>query len=219
MTDINAWMDSFREALFDTFGARVRFVGLQGSRGRGEATETSDIDTVVILDELTPADIAAYRAMLSRLPHRELVCGFLSGEAELLAWEPSDLFQFYYDTTPLFGSLDVLLSRIDTAAVERAVLSSACNIYHGCVHNLLHERSAEILKGLYKSAAFALQAIGFLQSGTYTRRLADLLPALLPEDRAVGEIFLRFKSGEIPDLDAASEVLFLWAKKRIKRFD
>ncbi len=32
------------------------FVGLQGSYGRGEATESSDIDIVVILDELTEFD-------------------------------------------------------------------------------------------------------------------------------------------------------------------
>ena len=52
MIDIRAWMDKFLEALNDTFKDRVWFVGLQGSYGRGEATETSDIDVVVIIDEL-----------------------------------------------------------------------------------------------------------------------------------------------------------------------
>ena len=56
MIDITIWMQSFLETLNETFKNRVWFVGLQGSYGRGEATETSDIDVVVILDELSAAD-------------------------------------------------------------------------------------------------------------------------------------------------------------------
>ena len=109
MIDISNWMNSFLKALNETFGDRVWFVGLQGSYGRGEATETSDIDVVVILDELSAKDIEAYNRMLNTLSHRELICGFLSGKDELLNWEPSDLFQFYYDTKPILGNLDALL--------------------------------------------------------------------------------------------------------------
>ena len=43
-------MQNFLQALNETFRDRVWFVGLQGSFARGEATETSDIDVVVILD-------------------------------------------------------------------------------------------------------------------------------------------------------------------------
>ena len=95
MIEINTWMQTFLHALHETFANRVWFVGLQGSYGRGEATDTSDIDTVVILDELSAADIQAYHAMLDTLPHRELTCGFLSGKKEIMNWEPSDLFQFW----------------------------------------------------------------------------------------------------------------------------
>ena len=77
MIDINNWINRFLKVLNDTFGERVWFVGLQGSYGRGEATETSDIDVVVILDELSAADIKAYNDMLDALSHRELICGFL----------------------------------------------------------------------------------------------------------------------------------------------
>ena len=46
MIDITAWMQNFLQILNETFANRVWFVGLQGSYGRGEATETSDIDIV-----------------------------------------------------------------------------------------------------------------------------------------------------------------------------
>ncbi len=80
MIDITAWMNDFLQKLNDTFGNSVWFVGLQGSYGRGEARDTSDIDVVVILDELSELDIQAYNAMLDTLPCRELICGFLSGK-------------------------------------------------------------------------------------------------------------------------------------------
>ena len=161
MVDITAWMVSFLKALNETFGDRVWFVGLQGSYGRGEATETSDIDVVVILDELSAMDIKAYNDMLDILPHRELICGFLSGKREILNWEASDLFQFCNDTTPIKGSLDEVLAVVDESAVNRAIKIGVCNIYHACVHNMIHEKSEDILRGLYKSASFAVQAIAF----------------------------------------------------------
>ena len=72
MIDINGWMNDFLQKLNEALANRVWFVGLQGSYGRGEATETSDIDVVVILDELSVSDIQTYQDMLDTLPHRAL---------------------------------------------------------------------------------------------------------------------------------------------------
>ena len=169
MIDISAWMDKFLPALTENFGERIWFVGLQGSYGRGEATESSDIDIVVILDEVSALDIQTYHNMLENLPHRELVCGFLSGKREILNWEPSDLFQLYYDTKPIKGSLDEVLPLLDEYAVSRAIKIGACNIFHGCVHNMLYRKNEKSLIGLYKSASFVVQAICFMQTGNYIR--------------------------------------------------
>lgn len=215
MLDISAWMNDFLKALEETFGKRVWFVGLQGSYGRNEATASSDIDVVVILDALSASDIQTYGAMLDTLPHRELICGFLSGKDELLRWEASDLFQFYHDTKPIRGSLDVLLSLLNDAAVDRAITLGVCNIYHGCVHNMLHEKSEEILKGLYKSASFVVQAICFRQTGKYICHQKDLLEAVSPEEQAIVEGFLNLKNGAVVDFQKMSETLFAWSKSRI----
>ena len=213
--DISAWMQDFSQTLNETFANRIWFVGLQGSYGRGEATKTSDIDIVVILDELSASDIQTYNTMLDTLPHRELICGFLSGKDELLQWEPSDLFQFYYDTTPIKGSLDELLTVIDEAAVARAIKIGACNIYHGCVHNMLHEKSEDILRGLYKSASFVVQAIVFRQTGKYIKHQKELLSLAAPDEQAIVNTFMNLKNGNTVEFGAMSEVLFTWAKKQI----
>ena len=215
LIDIKNWMNTFLDAVNTTFSDRVWFVGLQGSYGRGEATETSDIDVVVILDELSAKDIQAYNNMLDTLPHRELICGFVSGKKEILNWEPSDLFQFYYDTTPIKGSLDELLSVIDESAVDRAIQIGVCNIYHGCVHNMLHEKSKDILKGLYKSASFVVQAIAFKQTGKYIKCQSELRDVVSTDERLIVDIFLNLKNGGEIDFNLMFETLFAWSKKWI----
>ena len=215
MIDITVWMQNFLQSLNKTFPNRVWFVGLQGSYGRGEATNTSDIDVVVILDELSAVDIKTYNDMLNTLPHRDLICGFLSGKGEILNWEPSDLFQFCNDTTPVNGSLDEVLAIVDKSDVDRAIKIGACNIYHGCVHNMLHEKSEDILRGLYKSASFVVQAIVFKQTGKYVKHQKELLQVVSYDERAIVEIFLSLKNGAPIDFNSMSKTLFSWAKKRI----
>lgn len=213
--DITAWTKNFLQTLNETFANRVWFVGLQGSYGRDEATETSDIDIVVILDELSAMDIQTYHNMLDTMSHRELICGFLSGKKEIMNWEPSDLFQFCHDTTPIKGSLDEVMAVIDESAVDRAIKIGACNIYHGCVHNMLHDKSEDVLKRLYKSASFVVQAIAFKQTGKYIRLQKDLLQVVSSNEQVIVETFMNLKNGGTVDFNLMSETLFAWSKKWI----
>ena len=217
MIDITTWRKTFLQALNQTFGNRIWFVGLQGSYGRGEATETSDIDVVVILDELSALDIQIYNDMLDTLPHRDLICGFLSGKNEILNWEPSDLFQFYNDTTPIKGSLDEVAAVIEESAVNRAIKIGACNIYHGCVHNMLHEKSEDNLRSLYKTASFVVQAIAFKQTGNYISHQRELLQVASSDEQVIIEIFMNLKNGDTINFNFASETLFSWSKKWIDK--
>ena len=217
MLDITAWMREFLQKLDDTFGNRVWFVGLQGSYGRGEATQNSDIDVVVILDELSTLDIQSYNTMLNTLPHRELICGFLSGKEEIFNWEPSDLFQFCHDTTPIKGSLKEVLAVIDENAVNRAIKIGACNIFHGCIHNMLHEKSEDILRSLYKSASFVVQAIIFKQTGSYVMHQKELLQTAMVEEQTILNTFLNLKNNSTVDFIPMSETLLIWSKKWISK--
>ena len=216
MVEIKSWMDGFLQALDQTFAGRVWFVGLQGSYARGEATEQSDIDVVVIFDTFSAADARAYRAMLDVLPHRALICGFCAGKDELLLWEPSDLFQFYHDTLPVRGTLDALLPLLDGEAVDRAIRIGACNIYHGCVHNLLHGQSTECLKDLYKAATFLLQALCFRQTGRYVRLQSELSELLAAQDRVILENAQALKRGARIAFDHSAEILFEWVSRLIR---
>lgn len=216
MIDIKKWVELFLQKINNTFPERVWFIGLQGSYARGEATDTSDIDVVVIFDELTVSDIECYNSMLDTLPNREIICGFVSGKNELINWEPSDLFQFYYDTKPLKGSLDELLPLLNDEAIDQAIKIGSCNIYHACLHNMIHDKSDEILKALYKSASFVIQAICFRETRKYMRYLTEIKDNISSEERLIIDTFLSLKNGEKIKFKEMSETLFLWAKKWVK---
>lgn len=219
---INEWMRQYTKAVQNQFHDRVWFIGLQGSYGRGEASAESDIDVVLILDTVSVEDLEIYSQMLDELPEREKVCGFVSGKEELFSWEPSDLFQFYYDTTPVLGSLDELMCLIREEDIRRTVWIGACNVYHMCVHNIVHEKSLEILMGLYKSAAFSLQAIVFMQTGRYVKKKADLISLLEKEDLLVLKSGLELKGRKTissEELKYYSDQLLRWASKWICEVD
>ena len=216
MIDISVWIKTFLQKATETFADRIWFVGLQGSYGRGEATENSDIDIVLILDELSEADICLYNKMLDTMPNRALICGFISGKSELFNWETSDLFQFYHDTKPIFGSLDELLPRIDSISVDRAIKIGACNIYHGCVHNMLHEKREEAIKELYKAASFVMQALCFRKTGHYISSQTELLKYVDETDQRMIRTFLELKNGGEIRFQEMSEALFVWSGNLIK---
>ncbi|MEA4911699.1 MAG: nucleotidyltransferase domain-containing protein [Oscillospiraceae bacterium] len=207
------WLEQFVLAVRGAFGQRVRFIGIQGSRGRGEGTARSDIDAVVVLDALTYADLKTYDAAISALPEREKICGFISGEAELRNWDRADLFQFYHDTTPLAGSLAWMEPLITAADVRRAVHTGACNLYHGCAHNAVHEKSVELLDGLCKAATFVLRAKHYCETGEYVGRKDDLAACLCGEDLEI----LRLGASDA-DFDARSKRLLDWAAGLIRRY-
>ena len=149
------------------------------------------------------------------MSHRELICGFLSGKKEIMNWEPSDLFQFCHDTTPIVGSLTGLMEVIDESVVNRAIKIGACNIFHGCVHNMLYEKNEEILRELYKSASFVVQAIAFKQTGNYISHQKDLLQVVSSDERTIVETFMSLKNGGAVEFNLMSETLFAWSKKWI----
>ena len=219
--NIESWMDLLLKELQIVFENRLVFVGLQGSRGRGEGRPDSDIDVVVVLDRLTPADLDAYEGLLDRLPNRELVCGFVSGRQELAAWERSELFQFARDTRPWLGSLDEILPPVERRDIQKAVHAGACGIYHAAVHNRLHDRSLPMLGELYKQAGFLLPATHFVETGADLPRPGVLRPrgGAAPRTVLEGRERAAALSGpETPEFCALCEALISWSSRLIQEY-
>ena len=83
IVDINDYTNKLTDTLKSKFGDRLIYVGLQGSYLRGEATSESDIDIMLVLDEIHAKDLATYRQILEELGEYERACGFVCGKEEL----------------------------------------------------------------------------------------------------------------------------------------
>ena len=137
------------------------------------------------------------------------------------ARDRGDLFQFYHDTLPLYGSLDWLEPLISRAEAYRSMHLGACNLYHMCVHNALHEKDPVLLHALFKQAVFVLQAKHCLETGAYLRTRAELLEQLEGADLAVLRAAMAEEAGEEtrPDFDARSALLMEGAGGLVRRGD
>lgn len=215
--DINGWLACFQEKLIHSFGDRLRFFGLQGSYGRGEQTDTSDIDVVVILDRVSFADLQCYRKMLDRLEYRERICGFVAGEGELVHWEKSDLIQLFLDTKPIVGSLKHLHSLFSDEDIRRAVLTGAGNLYHACSHNFLHKQDWELLVELYKTARFTVRMKYLWETGSYVSSLQRLKEKISELDRQILEMADGIvKKTSDTEFDYYSQKLLEWSSRTIQ---
>ena len=83
MLDLNNYLNKLISGCRSVFGERLLYVGLQGSRLRGEADENSDIDVMVILDRFSVEDMDRYREILKKTGFYEKSCGFICGREEM----------------------------------------------------------------------------------------------------------------------------------------
>ena len=188
MVDIERWMEGLSEQLAEQFGPRLLFLGLQGSYGRGEANEDSDIDVVAVLDRVELADLDAYRAIVRKMPEGEKACGFLCGAAELKSWPKYDLLAVARDTRDVYGTLAELLPSFDQGDVAEAAAIGASGIYHAAVHTYLYadrESWPGFLREAHKGAFFTLRALRELRTGENVRAKRDLLSLLEGDEREI----------------------------------
>ena len=80
---------------------------------------------------------------------------------------------------------------------------------------MLYEKSEDILRSLFKSASFVVQAIAFKQTGNYISHQKDLFQVVSSDERVIVETFLNLKNGGTADFNLMSETLFAWSKKWI----
>lgn len=198
------WTAGYAARLHEIFPGRVLFIGLQGSRARGEAGPDSDIDMVVVLDRVELADLEAYRRMIATLPDTEKCCGFFCGRKELAGWPPFDALALALDTRPLYGELEGLLPPCRAETVREALRVSAANLYHALCHGWLYEGDpAHVLDARLKEAFFAVRLAQLAKTGVYTGAARDLAQRLPPDSReaAILRLYQRrgcLESAEIP---------------------
>lgn len=169
--DINIaqWMENLVEKLKTRFDERLAFVGLQGSRSRGEEREGSDIDTVVIIEDMTAEDVAAYKALIADMPHSQLACGFIASSDMLASWPRSDSINLVMDTKPVYGSLDFMDMSFSKEDARASAKAGASEIYHAICHALAFDNPPleDTVSACVKSAFFVMRSLRYAETGEY----------------------------------------------------
>lgn len=188
MIDSQIWLAGLLLRLQGVFGSRLLYLGLQGSYRRGEATENSDIDSVVLLDKVALDDLDAYRTVVHAMPEGEKACGFISGTQELLRWPRHELFILKKDTSDYYGKLDDFLPSFTDKDAKEAVIIGASQLMHLLTHSYLYaekDTRLGILRDVYKSCFFIMVIKYYLTFGLYCRSKNELLEYLNGSEKEI----------------------------------
>ena len=217
MFDINDYVQKLISQCKDAFGERLRYVGYMGSYLRGEANENSDIDVMVVIDNITISDMNTYRDILKALGKYDKSCGFICGKDEMKGWSPLEVCQLINTTKDVYGKLEPLLSPFTREDEINYVKFCLGNLYHELCHRFVHssrEKNIEKFRGTCKFFFFLIQNLHYLETGNFILKKADLKNAVSEADRRVLEF------AALPDsfdFDAALEELFVWCQNAFKR--
>jgi hypothetical protein len=188
MINPQEWTAEAALKLQKTFGPRLLYLGLQVSYGRGEDTESSDIDLVTILDKISLDDLEAHRAVTSTLPEGEKTCGFICEASEFTSWPRHELFPFQMDTTDYHGKLADFMPKVERADIALGLKISASTLLHILRHTYLYgdpNTFPQLLPEARKSAFFIMRVAHYLKTGHYRNSKKALLEALEGRDQEI----------------------------------
>ena len=173
LVDIEDYTKRLTEELKMKFGKRLLYVGLQGSYLRGEATPESDIDIMLVLDEIHAKDLNVYRQILEELGEYNRACGFVCGRNELLNWFPEEICHVLHTTSDIYGKLSDIVPNYSKKDVADYIKMSVGNLYHILCHRRIHsemEKNVNKLPLAKRDIFFILQNLYYLEYNTFIEK-------------------------------------------------
>ena len=217
MFSAESYISRLLALLRDQFADRLVYVGLQGSYLRGEATENSDIDIMVVIDGLTPADLLAYRQTIESLGDFHKSCGFICSKKDLANWNPLEICHLLHSTKDYFGVLRELVPVYTEQDIRNFVKMSINNLYHEICHRYVHgdeDANVSRLPFTYKGVFFILQNLHYLRTGEFIGTKRELLIQLKGNDRAVLERSMNREPAW--DFQESFDLLFHWCQETLQ---
>ena len=217
MICIEEYMQKLVSYLKDEFGESLIYVGLQGSYLRGEATEESDADAMVVLKTLDRAAMDRYRSVLAKMGNDAQPCGFICAANDLKHWNPQECCQLVHSTKDIYGTLAPLLPAWTKKDAADYVKRSLNDFYHELCHRYIYrgpEHSAQKLPQMEKSLFFILQNLHYVETGVFCLRRRELLHALPERDQAV---YLMLNGDS--SFEEAFDALLKWCQDAMNRME
>ena len=218
MINVNTYLSQLTGLLRQHFAQRLLYVGLQGSYLRGEATQSSDIDIMVIIEALSISDLKAYRAAIASMDHFDKSCGFICSREDLAHWNPLEIAHLLGSTKDYVGTLRDFVPDYTQDDILNFVKMSLNNLYHEICHRFIHadrETNVSALPFTYKGVFFILQNLYLLRSGAFILTKGELLSLLEGKDQAVLQRAITLAKGGAYDFEESYELLFSWCQETL----
>lgn len=218
MININEYIDQLVQLLTAEFGCRLKYIGLQGSYLRNEANPNSDIDIMIVIDDLSSFDLRKYRSILQSMEHYDKSCGFICSTNDLKNWNPFELCNLLHSTKDYLGTLSDLLPRYTTDDIRNFVKLSINNLYHELCHRYVHsdqEHNIHCLPASYKALFFILQNKYYLESGSFISTRSELLELLSGIDHCVLKKAISITKEPNYNFEEYFECLFSWCQQSL----
>lgn len=215
-----SYVQNLIEILLQKMGERLVYVGLQGSYLREEATDCSDIDIMVVIDEMSVGDLKAYKESIAQLGNSDKSCGFICGRAELANWNPLEICHVLHGTRDYYGKLSELVPAYTREDVRNFAKLSVNNLFHEICHRYLHspqEVNGQRIVGSYKMVFFILQDIYYLDTGVFVSTRKELLLRLTGRDRQALETAMGLSEGKAYKFEELFSLLYTWCQETINR--
>ena len=138
MFRIDEYIDNLIILLKDVFSERLIYIGLQGSYLRHEETKNSDIDIMVVINNLSVEDLKIYQKALVSVGNFDKSCGFICSKADLENWNPLEICHLLNTTKDYYGELKKLVPVYTIEDEKNYVRLSLNNLYHEICHRYVH---------------------------------------------------------------------------------
>lgn len=220
MFRIDEYINNLTDLLKAAFGERLMYIGLQGSYLRHEETESSDIDIMAVIDDISAEDLKTYQKALVSVGNFDKSCGFICGKADLEHWNPLEICHLLNTTKDYYGELKQLVPPYTIEDEKNYVKFSINNLYHEICHRYIHadrEYNISRLPITCKSVFFIMQHLHYLRSGNFIQTKRELLECVQDEDKTVLDLSMSLQNHGDYDFDSAFAVLFNWCQNALLR--
>lgn len=182
-SQVDAWLSEFVTKLKDKFGSRLIWVDHHGSWARGEPREESDIDCMVLFDQVGEADLGTFRDIISSMPDAvKLASAAIVSILELKMTPRLYMLQCFHGHKVLYGSIEGIVEPPDPDDLVEDIKFKADENLHAARHYLLHphdlSKVVHKLKYHFKRCFYALQSWFFLTQGEFINTKAEMLRIL-----------------------------------------
>ena len=218
MVNIEKYIQQLIELLRIQFSSRLFYVGLQGSYLRGEANSDSDIDIMVVIDDLNVSDLTLYRKIINALEHFEKSCGFICSAQDLRHWNPLEICNLLHTTKDYYGTLREFTPEYTEADLRNFLKMCVNNLYHELCHRYIHselDKNYANLPLTYKSVFFILQNLYFLKTKEFFGTKDALLTKVRGKDREVLKRSLELANNTVYNFDESFELIFSWCQETL----